>query len=211
MNPTEKIDILAVTAAVERVCAALQANQQRILDLDQAAGDGDLGITAAKISAALRIYIQKAPQDDLGKWLAGAGMETNRAGSSTMGTLLATALMRMGREVMGKTILDTQDLAHLAVVAGNSMRERGKANLGNKTVLDAIIPAGVAFRAALETGSNLREAGLLMLRAAENGRDAVTPLQSRIGRSSWLGERTLGLVDAGCEMMVILLRAIVAE
>jgi dihydroxyacetone kinase-like protein len=208
MDSQGKIDGEVISRAAGRVCAALLENQERILALDQAAGDGDLGITVAKISAALTIYFQNAAKDDLGKLLVGAGMETNRAGSSTMGTLLATALMRMGREVMGRAEFASAELARLAITAGNAMRERGKANLGDKTVLDALIPAGQALQGALEAGKPLAEAGRLMVKAAEEGRDRVTPLQSRVGRSSWLGERTAGLVDAGCETMVIILKAI---
>jgi phosphoenolpyruvate---glycerone phosphotransferase subunit DhaL len=208
MTSSVTIDGQVILRAAERVCDALWREQERILALDQAAGDGDLGITVAKISAALRPYFQITPKEDLGKLLIGAGMETNRAGSSTMGTLLATALMRMGREISGRSSLEPADLGRLAITAANAMRERGKASLGDKTALDALVPAAGAFQAALEAGSSLDEAGRRMVRAAEQGRDAVTPLLSKIGRSSWLGERTLGLVDAGCEVIVVILRAL---
>jgi dihydroxyacetone kinase-like protein len=127
-----------------------------------------------------------------------------------MGTLLASALMRVGRETMGKSQLMPIDLANMLVVAGNAMLDRGKANLGDKTVLDVIIPAGEAFQeAVISRGESLEEAGRLMVLAAENGRDQVTPLKSRIGRASWIGDRTAGLVDPGCETMVIILKAVV--
>jgi phosphoenolpyruvate---glycerone phosphotransferase subunit DhaL len=208
MQSPVSIDGQTILRAAERVCDALWQEQERILALDQAAGDGDLGITVAKISSALRSYFQNAPKEDLGKLLIGAGMETNRAGSSTMGTLLATMLMRMGREVSGRGSLEPADLGRLAITAANAMRERGKASLGDKTALDALVPAAEALQAALEAGSSLEEAGQRMARAAEQGRDAVTPLLSKTGRSSWLGERAAGLVDAGCEVIVVILKAL---
>jgi dihydroxyacetone kinase-like protein len=208
MSATDVIDAGSIIDSTHRVCDVLLSHQDYILGLDQAMGDGDLGITISKIGTALKKYIQSAPQDDLGKLLVGLGMETNRAGSSTMGTLLATALMRAGKEMLGKSALSPIDLANMIIVAGHGMKERGKADLGDKTVLDVIIPAGKAFKEAIDQGKSLEEAGGLMILAAESGRDKVTPLKSRIGRASWIGDRTAGLIDPGCETMVLILKAI---
>jgi len=209
MSTTGVVNAQSIIDSLKRVCDALLRQQDYILSLDQAMGDGDLGITISKIGTALKKYIQSAPLDDLGKLLVGLGMETNKAGPSTMGTLLATALMRAGKEVMSKSQLEPIDLANMMIVAGNGMKDRGKANLGDKTVLDVIIPAGEAFKEAINKGESLEEAGRLMILAAESGRDKVTPLKSRIGRASWIGDRTAGLIDPGCETMVIILKAIV--
>jgi len=209
MSTTDVITAQSILDSVNRVCDALLSQQDDILSLDQAMGDGDLGITISKIGTALKKYIQTAPLDDFGKLFVGLGMETNKAGPSTMGTLLASALMRVGREMMGKSQLMPIDLANMLMIAGNAMKERGKANLGDKTALDVIIPAGEALRDAINQGKSLEEAGQLMILAAESGRDKVTPIKSQIGRASWIGDRTAGLVDPGCETMVIILRAIV--
>jgi dihydroxyacetone kinase len=85
--------------------------------------------------------------------------------------------------------------------------ERGKANLGDKTIVDAIHPAAEAFAAAVAQGDALPEAAQKALAAATAGRDGVTPLRSRIGRASWVGERTEGKVDPGCAALVIMLEA----
>jgi dihydroxyacetone kinase len=208
-SPLSTISTAEIISAMHRACASLQANSEHLTSLDQAVGDGDLGITVSKISVALEKYIQDKKQSDPGKLLIGAGMETNRAAPSTMGTLLATALIRMGREITGKENLENDDLIRMLIVAGNAIKERGKANIGDKTALDVIVPAGEAFKEAIENGKNLTEAAKRLVTAAENGRDKMTPLKNRVGRASWLGERTIGLVDPGCEMMVIILKAIV--
>ena len=137
-------------------------------------------------------------------------MATNRAAPSTMGTLMATAIMRAGKEVMGKTELTAADLAAMLKAAFTGMQERGKAQLGNKTILDALYPASVAFDAAINEGKSLQEAGTLALAAAEEGRDKVTPLRSQIGRAGWVGERTEGLVDPGCAALVTIFTALVS-
>jgi phosphoenolpyruvate---glycerone phosphotransferase subunit DhaL len=102
-------------------------------------------------------------------------------------------------------------LAAMLTAADQGVQERGKAQLGDKTLVDALHPAAEAFAAALSAGDTLAEAGVKMLRAAEQGRDRVTPLQCRVGRGSWLGERTIGKVDPGCAALVVILAALVGE
>ncbi len=198
-----------VANALQRAAAKLTMEAGRLNDLDQAMGDGDIGITLEKIGIALGEYAQTQPVDDIGKWLGKAGMVANKAGSSSFGTLLATALMRAGKPVTGKTTLTDDDLAAMFTAAAQGMQERGKANLGDKTVLDAIFPAADAFSQALDAGNTATQAGAAALAAAEAGRDAVTPLRSKIGRASWVGERSEGKVDPGCEALVVILAALV--
>jgi dihydroxyacetone kinase len=125
-----------------------------------------------------------------------------------MGTLMATALMRAGKVVMGKAELSNQDLAAMLQAADQGIQERGKAKPGDKTIIDAIHPASEAFAGAIDDGASLQEAWNRAVAAAEEGRDSVTPLRSRVGRASWVGERTEGKVDPGCAMFVIVLKAL---
>ena len=208
----EVIQAQAVADALARAATVLEAQSAYFTELDQAMGDGDMGITMGKIGVALQAYAADTPVgDDIGKWLAQAGMTANRAGPSTMGTLLATALMRAGKEVRGKTELTPADLATMFRAAAEGMQERGKAKLGDKTILDAIFPAADAFAAAVGDEASVAAAGGVAVDAAAAGRDAVTPLRSRIGRAGWVGERTEGKVDPGCAMLVMVLEAITSE
>ncbi|MFN3981145.1 MAG: DAK2 domain-containing protein [Caldilinea sp.] len=206
---SETVTSEAVVAAVQRVGVELVAQEGYLTSLDQQMGDGDLGITLSKIGLALQEFAAATPvEDDIGKWLGKAGMAANKAGSSSFGTLLATALMRGGRAVTGKVTLTGADLAAMFAAADAGVQERGKAQPGDKTVIDALHPAAQAFAAAIDAGQSLREAGEAALAAAEVGRDSVTPLRSRIGRASWVGERTEGKVDPGCEAFVVMLRTV---
>jgi dihydroxyacetone kinase len=198
-----------VIAAFQRVASALLEQKETLLALDQAVGDGDLGITLAKIALEFQTYVTSAPADDLGKFISAAGVAANRVGSSSMGTLLATALMRAGKEVRGLQSLSPGNLAAMLSAADGGVQERGKAQLGDKTLVDALHPAAEAFSVAIARGDALGEAGRAMLQAAEEGRDRVTPLQCRLGRGSWLGERTVGQVDPGCAALVVILSALV--
>jgi dihydroxyacetone kinase-like protein len=199
----------AVADAVLRASNALNENSAYLTELDQALGDGDTGITLGKIATALIDYVNGNSVDDLGNYLAKAGMAANKAAPSTLGTLLATALMRAGKEVKSQTKLSAQDLVNMFNAADDGIQQRGKAKLGDKTIVDAIHPASVAFSEAVAEGVSLKEAGVRALGAAEEGRDQVTPLRSQVGRASWVGERTEGKVDPGCAAFVIMLSAVV--
>ena len=206
---SEKIQGQEVVAALQRACNAVLDQQSYLTSLDQAMGDGDMGITLGKIAAALLDYAATASTDDLGKFLLGAGMTANRTAPSTMGTLLATALMRAGKEVKGKRELDAADLARMFQAADAGIQERGKAKPGDKTVVDALHPASESFAAAIDAGKSLPEAGAEALQAARMGLESVTPLRSKIGRASWVGERTIGKVDPGCAAFVVILTSMV--
>ena len=202
----------AVVAAVMRVGKALVESEEYLTGLDQQMGDGDLGITLSKIGGALVEFAGGTPVDgDIGKWLGKAGMAANKAGSSSFGTLLATAFMRGGKVVTGKAELVPADVAAMFTAADVGVQERGKAQLGDKTVVEALHPAALAFTAAVDAGDPLPAAAASALAAAEAGRDSVTPLRSKIGRASWVGERTEGKVDAGCEALVVMLNALISS
>jgi dihydroxyacetone kinase len=198
----------AVAGAMQRAATALVDQSEYLTSLDQALGDGDMGISMGKIGKTLQEYAQNGDVSDIGKFLGGAGMATNKAAPSTMGTLLATALVRAGKQVTAKSELAPADLVAIFQAADQGMQERGKAKPGDKTIIDALHPASEAFVQAIEQGASLAEAGAKAISAAEAGRDSVTPLRSRVGRASWVGERTEGQIDPGCAMFVIVLKAI---
>ncbi len=201
-----------VRQAVVRVSERLGELGDLLNRLDAAVGDGDLGITAVKGGAALREYAAaQPPVSDLGAFLSGAGMAFNRAASSTFGALAATALMRAGRELKGLDALDAASLARALTAADAGVQERGKARPGDKTLVDALHPAAEAFAAAIASGHDVRTAATSMLEAARAGRDAIVPQQSRIGRASWVGERTRNQPDPGAVLIVHLLEAITGD
>lgn len=205
----EMIQGMAIVAAIQRACNALNAQSEYLTSLDQEMGDGDTGITLSKVADALLIYVEANPEDDIGKLLMSAGMAANKAAPSTLGTLTATGLMRAGKVVKGKSEIEAEDVVLMFNAGVEGIQQRGKANLGDKTIVDTMHPSAEAFAAAIAAGASLSEAGDEALQAAEAGRDSVTPLRSKIGRASWLGERTEGKLDPGCEAFVIALKAVV--
>lgn len=176
-------------------------------ELDAKIGDGDLGETiklgCAALNEALPSLEGLPPSDQLAR----AGMAFNRAAASTFGVLFATALMRAGREVAGTERLSAEDVAVLGRAAVQAIIDRGKAKVGDKTLLDALVPAIDAYEAALKGGQTAEEATAAALEACEAAVRQTAEMQSRVSRASWLGERSVGVQDPGATAVLYLLRA----
>jgi dihydroxyacetone kinase-like protein len=204
----QRVDGANIQAALERVAARLIELRDALNQLDAATGDGDLGISAAKAGMAIREFVAgNPPGDDLGKFFAALGMAINKAASSSMGALTATALMRAGREARGMANLDSPTLAKMLRAADAGVQERGQAGPGDKTIVDALHPAAESFAVAIAQGQDQVTAADAMLQAARTGRDAVIPLRSKIGRAAWVGERTENQPDPGTVLLVNVLEA----
>jgi phosphoenolpyruvate---glycerone phosphotransferase subunit DhaL len=200
-----------IVEAVRRASRTLIEQRDYLTSLDQAMGDGDLGISMGKIGESLLEYADANPIDDIGKYLYQVGTAVNKAAPSTMGTLTAGALMSAAKVVRGKTELEPADVAAMLQAADEGIQSRGKARPGDKTIIDALHPASETFAVAIQGGAGLRTAAAVAVAAAEAGRDSVTPLRSKVGRASWVGERTEGKVDPGCAMFVLALKALAGQ
>jgi dihydroxyacetone kinase len=198
-----------VAGAMRRAGEALIEGQEALAELDRAIGDGDLGITAAKVGEVLVSMSHETPEASIGDHLIRVGSKVNVAAASTMGTLMATALMRAGRAVKGKSgPLNVADLVQMLAMAEAGVRELGKAQVGDKTIVDVLHPASIAFSQAIAEGKSLQFAAWKLLEAASKGAASVVPLRSKAGRAGWIGDRTIGKKDPGCEAVVIVLQAI---
>ncbi|MBC7590639.1 MAG: DAK2 domain-containing protein [Salinibacterium sp.] len=172
-------------------------------DLDQALGDGDLGITvslgAKAVQEALAQLLESATPTEVVLACAKAFANAN---PSTMAALVAGALLA-GSRVWGEVeTIDADQVAAFALAAAESISQRGKSQVGDKTILDALFPAAEALRGADE-GAGLDAA----IVAAERGVVTSKDLQSRRGRASWLQERSIGLQDPGATALLRFLQS----
>lgn len=183
-----------LNAAICKCLTAFTEHADELGDLDQALGDGDLGITVSLGARAVLEALGQLPGTATPREvvLACAKAFAN-ANPSTMAALVAGALLA-GSRVWGEAETIDPDLsARFALAAAESISQRGKAQVGDKTILDAMFPAAEALRDAPADGSALDAA----IDAAENGVITSKDLQSRRGRASWLQERSIGLQDPG--------------
>jgi dihydroxyacetone kinase phosphoprotein-dependent L subunit len=186
-----------VLAALRKLAADVTANAERLRELDAAIGDGDLGITVTLGFGAVVEGLEALADQDIATILLRSGMAFNRKAASTFGVLFATMMMRAAKEAKGLETLGIADLARLVQSAANGVIERGKAQLGDKTLLDALVPAAQSLQTAAEAGTPLAAALRAAASVAAKGAEATIEMKSKSGRSSWFAERTVGAQDPG--------------
>ena len=188
--------------ALEQVAAALESNSAKFGELDAAAGDGDLGITAGKIADGIRIAINSLT-GDLKSDLATIGKEISKAASSTFGTLFATCFIRASGAASSEAD-DLTNLQNCLSAAFDGVSARGKAQLGERTLLDALHPAVQAVKNSTDIKSGLSQAAI----AARAGATATAQMMPKHGRAGWIGERAKGLEDAGATVIAVAFEAL---
>lgn len=194
-----------MVAVLQAVAFDFESHSEELRQLDAVIGDGDLGVTVELGSKGLRAYLASPDEDNIGQLLAKCGLQFNKASPSTFGTLLASAFMGAGKAVTGKTEIDVEDLSLMADGAVDGIKKRGKAEIGDKTMLDCLVPAVEAFKKELAGGADFKVALQAAVTAAEEGMKATTTMMSKHGRASWHREKTIGVQDAGATAMYYLI------
>jgi dihydroxyacetone kinase-like protein len=201
INTATLIDILKDTAV------GWSRNSDELRRLDSIAGDGDLGVTVELASKAMTDYLANPGEEDIGKLLMKSGMQINKASPSTFGTLLASAFMEAGKVVLGRKEIEFKDLLLLGNGAVEGVQKRGKAEVGDKTMLDALVPAIKAFEQALAKGTDARSALELTIKAAKTGAEATVNMKAKYSRASYRQDGAIGLQDAGATATYFLIEA----
>lgn len=187
----------------------LEAAQDQLNALDAAVGDGDQGVTMTIGFRAVREALPGLRGQDIGTIISRVGMAFNGKAASTIGALFATGCMRAGKEARGKQEVNLAELARMVEAALAGIKERGKAEIGDKTVLESLVPLSQALSAAAAEGLPLDAALRRSLGAAEEGMMSTIPLRSKIGRASWLADRTVGHQDPGATSFYLMWKSTV--
>ena len=165
--------------------------------LDSVAGDGDLGVTVELAGKAIVDYLSNPVEEDIGKLLMKCGMQINKVSPSTFGTLLASAFMEAGKAVLGRKEIEFKDVLLLGKGAIEGVKKRGKAEVGDKTMLDALVPAVEAFGEGLAAGHDNRLVLEEVVKAAKGGAEATVKMKAKYSRASYRQDGAIGLQDAG--------------
>ncbi|GAB4573815.1 MAG: dihydroxyacetone kinase subunit DhaL [Anaerolineae bacterium] len=193
---------------LERAAAVLAENKTYLTELDSAIGDADHGIN---MDRGFKKVLEKLPtvaDKDIGNILKTTGMTLISTVGGASGPLYGTFFMRSGMAMASKETLENGDLLELLKVGVEGIVQRGRPELGDKTMYDAWVPALEAMEAAIKNGADtvaVLEAGVA---AAEEGMKATIPLQARKGRASYLGERSIGHQDPGATSSYLILNAL---
>jgi len=203
----KKPDLLA---ALEKITRGVEKNLDYLGELDGKSGDGDLGLSMKAAFDAVNQAAAAYPGEDLGMLFLNAAMACNRAAPSTMGTLLSAGLMALAKEYKGQEELSDAEIISLPRLFGGGIQSRGKAKLGDKTILDALLPYADALEANFAETQNLKEASMKAAQVAEFAAEATKGMQAKIGRAKWLGERANAYADGGATLWAIIGRSLAA-
>jgi dihydroxyacetone kinase-like protein len=187
---------------------AVVEHRTELTDLDSAIGDADHGTNMARGMEAVIAKIDDPPSGGVDDLLKLVGMTLVSSVGGASGPLYGTFFLRMGMAAAASTSLDGDALARLLRAGADGVAARGKAERGDKTMVDAMEPAVEALEAVLGPGGDVAEAAAAAADAAAMGRDATEPMQARKGRASYLGERSVGHIDPGAASTALLFRAL---
>jgi dihydroxyacetone kinase-like protein len=195
-----------VVAWVRSFAAVIGENKTYLTELDSAIGDADHGINMDRGMRAVLGKLDSAPEGDVGALLKTVGMTLVSTVGGAGGPLYGTLFMQMGAAATGKAELEPKDWADALAKGIEGVKMRGKAEPGDKTMLDALLPALDGLNAAIADGSSFADALRASAVSAEEGMKATIPLVARKGRASYLGERSAGHQDPGATSSYLLLR-----
>ena len=200
------MDAAALQAWVREFARLVASQREHLTELDAAIGDADHGSNMDRGLTAVVAALDATPPPDPAALLKQVGMTLVSTVGGASGPLYGTLFLRMAGKA-GDGALDGPGFAGALRAGYDGVVARGKAEPGDKTMLDALGPACDALDSALAGGLSLPEALAAGAAAARDGRDATTPMLARKGRASYLGERSVGHQDPGATSTALLLEA----
>ena len=188
----------------------MMAEQRAYLsEIDGAIGDGDHGINMSKGFNQARERIAARPQaPDLAGALEDLALTLLEGIGGSMGPLYGGFFLAMAETLEGQSELNASNFGAALNAGTGAVQEVGSAQVGDKTLIDTLIPARDAYAAALEQGQFFSECLDAMVAAAKQGQESTKPMQARIGRASRLGERSIGVLDAGATSCYFILESL---
>jgi dihydroxyacetone kinase-like protein len=196
-------NLLAWIEALQQVYAD---NKEYLTELDSAIGDADHGINMNRGFTAVKAELEKADPPDVSAALKTVAMSLIRTVGGASGPLYGTFFLRASTACGGKSELETADVVGLFEAGLEGVVHRGKAELNDKTMVDALRPAVDAMKEALDNGSGLSEILAKGTAAAEEGMKNTIPLEAKKGRASYLGKRSIGHQDPGATSSYLMLK-----
>jgi len=192
----------ALAASIGRIAARLEELRDRLNDADSKLGDGDTGMTVARMIEAVQAAAAELPAD-VGAALAQCGRACSRATGSSLGAVVAMALTAAGRATRGRDAVDRAGQAAMLAAAAAIIQERSGATPGDKTVLDSLLAIREAF-AGEERAASLRE---LAVAAAQGALTRFRGREAKLGRARMYGAKSAGLDVPGMLAVCLILEA----
>jgi phosphoenolpyruvate---glycerone phosphotransferase subunit DhaL len=196
-----------VIAWIQAFAAAIAENKSYLTQLDSDIGDGDHGTNMDRGFQAVNAKVPELADKDIGSILKTVGMTLVSTVGGASGPLYGTFFLQAGSATSGKLELSLTDWVAALQAGVDGVIMRGKASLGDKTMVDALTPAVQSLKDSAAQGAGFAASVRASADACEQGMLATIPLVARKGRASYLGERSAGHQDPGATSSHLLLRA----
>ena len=206
---SEIVTVAGLDSWVRAFADLVAEHKDSLTGLDAAIGDGDHGANMDRGMRAVLAALDEAKPATGSALFSKAGMTVVSTVGGASGPLFGTLFLRLGAALDDSAEVSLAQLAAALRAGLDGVAARGKAETGDKTMLDALTPAVTALEKAAAAGTGKDEALRLAQAAAEEGRDATTPMLARKGRASYLGERSVGHQDPGATTVALLMAAAV--
>jgi phosphoenolpyruvate---glycerone phosphotransferase subunit DhaL len=198
----------ALVNAISAAADAVEGSAAELNRLDGYAGDGDLGITMTQAAQALREVLAGGEEPSVAQLLSSCGAAVARSAPSTSGTLVATGFLRAAKALAEPPDNPVEALVRAFAAAIEGIQARGKAAVGDRTLVDGLDAVSNSLQLSLAAGLSTDEALAQAARAASASAEATVGMEPKAGRASWVPERAKGHPDAGCEMLAIAMEAV---
>ena len=200
----DAIGIEDIDRMIRSAADKIRANRDRLSKLDSAIGDGDHGTTIARAMGIAEKVLAESEKKELKGLLKDVGWGVMGVDGGATGPLLGSFLMGLSNGVGEQNVIDCPTLAAMFEAGLAGVRRQSRAQIGDKTMMDALLPAINAIRQAADEGKSIKEALQKAAAAAENGAVSTKKFQARFGRAKNLGERTIGFQDPGATSMALI-------
>ena len=199
-----------VDLVVRTIAQTAVDNEKYFGDLDAVVGDGDFGYSMARGFEQVLTGFDDFDRSDVGTFLKKVAVTITGRIGGTSGPIWGTAFLRAGAVAAGKTAVTGEDVVAMLRAAVEGIMQRGQAELGDKTLLDALVPATDALERELGAGSGAAAAVQAASEAARAAAEATKDMVAKRGRAAYTGERSRGSVDAGATAVAVMLERISA-
>lgn len=193
---------------IENMGKNIIENKDYLTELDRVIGDADHGINMSKGFSAVDAKLDEMNGKDWGSTLKTVAMTLISTVGGASGPLYGTAFLRASTVVDGKMEIDKEDIINMFEQAVEGIKMRGKSDKGDKTILDALIPAFEALKLAYEEEKDTKTAFKMAEEAALEGVEYTKDIIAKKGRASYLGERSIGHQDPGATSTYIMIKSI---
>lgn len=193
---SETLDTARFRSMLEAAAAQIRAHHDMLSRLDSAVGDGDHGTTILRAMEAVTQTFATGAQVNLKTLLANAGWAVMSCDGGSTGPLLGSFFLGMSEAAPSARELDAAELVSLFESGVAKMQKQSRAQIGDKTMMDAILPALAALRST-DPGKGTRSALAKAAQAAAAGAEATKVMRAKFGRARNLGDRVLGHADPG--------------